>query len=261
MESDVTQSALIYKIWAWFEVHKKQVFLGCIAALLLAMIIGFVIWRQKEKQVNASEALSILIAQGSTQGEPASPEAFVKVAEDHPHTGAAARALLIAGQRYFSEGKYSDAQAQFQRFLGEYGNLDYSGQASFGIAASLEALGKTDDALNAYKTISERRGTESIAVQARLAMGRIYEANGDLKLARDIYQQLARSDFGSIGREAGMRLEELFTKHPELMEPVAQPAMMPMPTNTVPAATVLTVTNTNSAAGATNDIPVLRMEN
>ena len=224
MESDVTQSAIFYKSWAWAEAHKKQLLLGTVSVLVVGFAAGFFIWREGEKEVSASQALTKIAVQSTAAGQAAAPEAYVKIASEYPKTAAAARALLVAGARYFADAKYPEAQAQFQRFLSEYPSSDFSGQAVLGIAACLEAQGKTPEAIKAYKDIAERRSSDAVAPQARLSLGRLYVAQGNLSQAKETYEQLARSDSGEMSREAGMLLQELLTKNPSLVQPAPAPA-------------------------------------
>ena len=256
MESDVTQSAWFYKSWAWFETHKKQVAWIVAALLLFGFIAGFMSWRNNEKQVSASEELSLVIA-SAAPGQPPTAEAYLKVAADHPDTAAAARALMLGASRLFVEGKFSEAQAQFETYLRLYGGTDLAGQAHLGVAASLEALGRTNEALAAYKQVAERRANEVVGPQARLALGRLYNMQGNPKLARDTFQQLARSDFGAVGQEAAMYLDEILRQNPELALPVAAPAnapamfpMQPGPDGTPPPAELAL---TNISVPATQD--------
>jgi len=201
------------------DAHKKQVTIGIAGVLVVGLGAGIFVWQQKQKQISASEALSRIASQSSMTGKAAAPESFQKVADEYANTGGGERALLLAGARFFDEGKFTDAQAQFRKFLSDYPNSDFIGQALIGVAASLEAQGKTADAINAYKNIVEHHSTDSVMPQARLALGRIYESQGELTQARDAYQQLARPDFGSMGQEAAMRLEDLLTKNPALAQP------------------------------------------
>lgn len=217
MESDVTQSAAFFKTWAWAEAHKKHLLLGAAGVLAVGIVAGFYFYQQDQKQSVASQALSKIANQSSLTGKAAAPETFLQVATDYANTGGGERALLVAGARFFAEGKFPDAQAQFLKFLGQYAASDFAGQAALGVAASLEAQGKTEEALKAYKDISERRANELVAPQAKLSLARILEAQGKLTEARDIYQLLMRSESGSIGQQAGMNLQALLGKHPELI--------------------------------------------
>jgi predicted negative regulator of RcsB-dependent stress response len=218
MESDITQTDALWKLWAWFEKNKKQVIYGTVGVAAVALIVWFFIWRAHEKQVEASQALArislgqLMSPSGANQDN---SQAFLNVASEHSGTTAAERAVLLAAASLFTQGKYAEAQAQFGRFVRENGNSQFVPQAKLGVAASLEAQGKTTEAVNQYKEVSERHPNSVVAPQAKFALGRIYEAQNQPQQARKVYEELARSDAGSsLGSEASLRLEELNAKFP-----------------------------------------------
>ena len=60
--------------------------------------------------------------------------------------------------------------------------------------------------------------------QARFALARLYEAQNKPELARNLFEEVERNNpYGSLGSEAGMRLEELKIKYPSLVVPAAPP--------------------------------------
>jgi predicted negative regulator of RcsB-dependent stress response len=251
MESDVTQSAFFYQLYAWFDAHKKQVAWGLGLLLAIGLIAGFVCWRSGARQENANMALSEVISHGWASPQPEPPDSFLKVAAEHPGTDAAGRALLMAATALFHDGKYPESEAQCRKYLSEFRSGAFAGQASFGLAASLDAAGKADEAAAAYKDVIDHHSGENVMLPARLALGRIYEAQGKLAQARDAYEQVAREGAGSfeqareyylrerfvrggvgpLGAEAVLRLDELFAKHPELVPAPKPPISQPASTN------------------------------
>src|SRR5206468_4481552 len=108
------------------------------------------------------------------------------------------------------------------------------GQALLGIAASWDAQGKTNEAVAAYKNLVDHHPGESVIPQAKFALARLYEAQGKLEQARIYFEELNRTEhYGSLGSEAGMRLEEMIAKNPGL---VPKPATPSAPTNAIPFA-------------------------
>jgi len=98
------------------------------------------------------------------------------------------------------------------------------GEALLGAAACMDALGKTNEALTAYTDLVRQHPGENVTSQARFALGRLYEARNDPEKARAQFEEVARGNpYGSLGSEAGMRLEELNQKYPKLV-PVTPPA-------------------------------------
>ncbi len=233
MESDAGQLVpLSHKAWAWFEANKRQTLWSAGGLLVLGVIVAFYIYQQDEAEIAASEALSNVsvpqLTSGGARGDTA--EAYLKVAATYPKSRAGARALLLAAGSLFVEGKYAEAQAQFERFRRERTDSPFIGEALLGIAACRDAQGNAREAMAAYKDLIDRHLSDNVLPQARFALARLYEAQNDPEQARNLFEEVERSDpYGSLGSEAGMRLEELKLKYPKLVVPPA-----PMPTNTPP---------------------------
>jgi len=216
MESDVTQSATLIKLWTWFNQHARQLLMGAGAVIVIGIIIGFVSWRSNAKQLAANEALSQVLNRGFVATPEGAP-VVGKIADDFPQTEAAGRALLFAGSRFYVEGNFPQAEAQFKRFIHDFPTSPWIPQANLGVAACLDSSGKANEAIAAYKDVVDRHPTSSVTLQAKIALGRLYEAQGNLTQARDLYDDLMRNVGGSIAQEAAMLLDQLFTQHPELM--------------------------------------------
>ncbi len=220
------QSGTFWKLWAWFEKNKRQVTWGAAALVAVGLGVWLFVWQQNEKEVSASEALSAaampqLMMPGAG---PATADGLLKIAASYPKSSAAARAVLMAGASLFVEGKYTEAQGLFERFTREYRDSPFMGQALLGIAACQDAMGKTNDAITAYKDIVDRHPGETVVPQAKFALARLYELQNKPEQARILFEDVARNDpAGSLGSEAGMRLEELLARHPELAPKPATP--------------------------------------
>lgn len=231
MESEAAQIPLWQQAWAWFESNKKPALWGAGAVVVVSLMVALVLYRRSEAKVAASEALSNVAVPGTAganRGDTA--DAFLKVNATYPNSLAGARALLLAGTSFFADGKYSEAKAQFERFTREYASSPFRGEALLGIASCLNAEGKTDEAVAAYKDLIDRRLSEYVLPQARFALACLYEAQNKPELARNLFEEVERNNpYGSLGSEAGMRLEELKLKYPSLSIPAA-----PTMTNAMP---------------------------
>jgi predicted negative regulator of RcsB-dependent stress response len=229
MESDVTQSALFYKLWAWGDKNRKQLLYGVVALVVLLIAIAFWLAHQNETQNDANDALSKLTSRQTSSSTPAaSPDSLLKVASDYAGTEAAQRALLLAATDLFAAGKYDEAQTQFQKFLQQYAGSPLAAQAALGMAASYDAQNKTNDAVTAYQGVVDRYQTQNVAPQARLALARLQAAQGKVKEARNNLEELSRSNPGTITSQAGLMLQELNAAHPEL-EPTNKPVTVTAP--------------------------------
>ena len=176
------------------QTHKKQTHIGVAVVLVVSLVVSYAVYHQNQKQIAASEALTGTLITESSSGRGAVAPALVAVANEHSDSVAGGNALMIAGGQYFIEGKYSDAQKQFERYRRDFRDGAFQEQAMLGLASSLEAQGKTNEAVTFYKQLSDRR--PSVAVwQAKFALGRLYETQGMLEQARNLYDE--------VGRQAG----------------------------------------------------------
>ncbi len=222
MEQNAAKLNVIERVWAWFEANKNQVLWGAVTVVIVAGIVSFYIWHEGEKEVLAAEDLSNTIASVASagRGEGESAAAYLKVAAAHPGTSSGGRALLHAAVILFTQGKYAEAQTQFDRFLRAYAESPFRGQALLGVAACLDAQGKTDEAARAYNNLVASHPGDSVVAQAKFALARIYESQNKPDQALAIYEELAHADqFGSLGDEAAVRGEEMKQKLPSVVTP------------------------------------------
>ena len=257
MDSDAAQLPLSDRLLAWFETNKKQALWGAVIILAAGLIVGFMLWRKNEKEIEAGQALSTVsvpYSAGMSHGGGAA-DAYLKVASTYPNTKAATRALLLAAADDYAQGKFDQARSRFEQFRREHGDSPLVGQALLGIAASLEAQGKTADAITAYKDLAEHRPNDSAVPQAKFALANLYEQQNKPEQALNLFEDIVRNDpYGSLGSEAGMRAEELKQKFPNLIPPAPAP-MIPAPGTVTPKP--FTLSNAPSPTGS-NAGPVLR---
>jgi predicted negative regulator of RcsB-dependent stress response len=253
MESDVTQSALFYKLWAWGDKNRKQILYGLIGLAVVGIIAAFWLAHANEKQKEANAALAQLTNRTVTgSGQPPTADAYLKVAADYPDSDAAQRALLLAAGNLFTEGKYDVAMAHFQKFIKDYNSSPFAGQAALGIASCYDAMGKTNDAISGYQGVLQRYGDQNVEPQARLRIGKLLEAQGKYREARDAYENLARKYQGTMMGSEGFTLyQELNTAHPDA--PVVNPAAATsVPTISMPTAPAATAPSTSAVPVVTN---------
>ena len=252
------QSDSMVNMMAWFEVQKKRLAIGAVAALFIICAAMLLIQRQAEKERSASAALSDvrLPFSASATLAPGTAEALAKVASDHPGSQAAARALLLSAGVLFSEAKtaadYAAAEKRFAQVAQDYPESPWTAQASLGIAAALKAQGKTAEATAKYEEITKRFATSPIIDEAKLSLARLYEATKG-EDAFKLYDELIKGNPNSVlTMEATMRQDELVKAQPAL-EKLKQPPTPPM--SVTPTANqqvnVTPMTNRPAATGAT----------
>lgn len=251
MSSEATQSVGLYEALAWLEANKKQISIALIAAVVVGFAIAGYRWKTEQKELAASDALlKLKTPLGANETTPPSPaSAFLQVAEQYPSTAAGERAHLLAAGALFMENNYTEAQAEFAKFVRERPQSPFAATAAYGVASCLEAAGKQDEALAAYQNLSVRYPNASILDDAKMAMARIYEAKKQPESAFRIYDELSKSAGMSTAAGESMRhKEELLTQFPNLAKTNA-PAVVGALTNTV------NVVSTNQAAPTTSPAP------
>lgn len=200
----------------WFEVNKKLL-AATLAALVLAVITVMVVrWNRDREEAEASRAL-LAASTPATPEAKVSSQALLQLAEAHRGTHAAERARLLAAGHLFAEGKYAEAQTQFERFGADFPDSALAGTASLGVASALDAQNKTNEAIAAYQRVIGSFGTEAVAIQAKLAKAGLLEANRQSAEALALYDDLLRTAGSQQVLLARARLLQL---HPELDKPV-----------------------------------------
>ena len=219
MGTEITSSARFYDFVAWLDANKKRLAMVVVILAVAGFVIAFMIWQNGQRELKANEALSNAQQAGAAARQPEgiTSEAYLKVARDFSGTRAGARALLMGAVALFVEGKYAEAQAQFAKFQPEYPDSPLLPEAVMGIAACLEALGKSADATAKFQEVISRYPKDHNVGKAKLALALNYENQNKPEQAFKIYTELTQgAPYSSSGAEAGMRLEELLHKHPNL---------------------------------------------
>jgi predicted negative regulator of RcsB-dependent stress response len=211
MQAQDTTTLFLLKLWPWVETNRNRLIGGAVIAVLAIFIVWFVACQREAKEIAAGQALTQVAI--SSSGPLA--DAYLQIAGQHPDTAAGQRALLQGASSLFDAGKFTDAQAQFQKYLDEHPDGEFSGQATLGVAASLDAQGKTDLAVGAYQRVINSSSDTAIVSAAKFGLARIEESQGRPNDAFVLYQDVASADpSGSLGSEADMRLIELRNKLP-----------------------------------------------
>ena len=229
MQAQADPTEMMFKLWPWLEANKNRLIGGAAAVVVVAALYNFISWRHGQNEITAGQALTKLETTSATTATPEqSAAAFAKLADDYSGTMAAQRAQLQAGSAFFNVGRYTDAQAQFQKALATASGA-LAATAALGVASSLEAQGKLDDAATAYRKVTSQYADSASAVVAKFALGRIAEQQNKFTEAMSIYQEIAHNNLaGSMASEAALRALEIKSKLPAAPAPAAMtPAVKP----------------------------------
>ncbi len=227
MQAQDTTTLYLLKLWPWIETNRNRLIGGAAIIAVAIFVFSFFSYQHELKENAAGDALTQLSV---TAGGPTA-EACLKIANDFPGTVAGQRAMLQGAAALYEAGKFSDAQAQFQKFLDAHPGNELAAQAALGVAASLDAAGKPD--ATKYQAVINTSMDPAIVSAAKFALGRIAEGQGKLTEALGLFQEAAGANPGSsLGYEAGMHVIALRNKIPAA---TPAPAPAPAPAATTPA--------------------------
>ena len=221
MSSETSENTTLIDFLAWFEVNKNR--LGAVLLLIVAGSAGYMVYSNMAEGKEAEAAKAVLALRlpmnAPTNAIPPSASSFAKVAADYQGTTAAEHAVLLGAAALFNEAKYTEAQAEFQKFISMHPSSGFAGQAAFGVAASAEALGKADEAFKGYQMVVSGYGRTSVADDARMALARIHESRSQGAEALKFYDEVSRpSNNSARGTEAMQYREQLLKKYPALVK-------------------------------------------
>jgi tetratricopeptide (TPR) repeat protein len=230
MISEGSDSTRAIEFLAWLEVNKKRLAVVAVTIGVVISVIAVVRWRGIEAERAATvELLTLQLTDAETRasGGPAASD-FQGVATRYSGTRAGARAQLLFAEALFREGHYAEARAEFERAAGWLRDESLLALAAYGVAASLDASGRAQEALNAYQEVTLRYPGSAVAGQARLGIAGLQEATGDLAQALRSYNEMTNLVSSSGRVEALLRREELLARHPELAPTNAPPSIEPI---------------------------------
>jgi predicted negative regulator of RcsB-dependent stress response len=234
MDNNSTEPTLGIQLQTWVEVNKKKLIIG-VLGVGVAIFLGVMLYNyQAEKEARASQALSDIKLPASPMQPvpPGTADQLLKFADEYRGSKAAPRALLMSASLAFTEGNYAEAEKRFARVAQEYPSSLWLSEAAYGVAASLDAGGKTNEAIAKYEEIRKRYASSPVIDQTKLALARLYEKSKPEEAFR-LYDEIMKANpaqYSGIGNEAGMNLEDLLKQHPELAklrEPAIPPQMQP----------------------------------
>lgn len=242
MSADNSESVGLYELWAWFEIHKKQVLIICCLIAIVALGTWYYIWHTKQREIQASAALLKLgLNIHGSYDKQIKADDFIKIAETFDGTATAEKAFILAAGQLFSEDKYKEALDFFRKFQSKYPSSRILDLAILGEASSLEGMGQLDDALKVYRDLAQKNTVTSY--KAKLAIGRILQLKGQYSEALKAYDELVRSAPNTIWSEEALKCKDYLTlKHPELA-----PINTNRPSATAPLTNLLGAPQTNKS--------------
>jgi predicted negative regulator of RcsB-dependent stress response len=186
-------------------VNWRLVVYPILAALIVVVGgLGYYYYLQNQReQLEASARAAVVQAK--------TPEALLKVADQFPGATQATLALLSAADGSFAKRDYAAAIKDYQQVIQTVtSHADLRDSAQLGLASSLEASGKSDDAINAYLEVARRGDKSPYAPFAYSATARLYDERGDKDNERKVLTEAASLDpDSSFVKQAQIKLKEI----------------------------------------------------
>ena len=186
----------------WFT-YRKEIAAGLIVVLVAAAAFGG--YRLYSDRQNSAAAA--LLAQAG------SPTQYQEVINRYPATPAGASAYLLLAQAQRNERKFNDSNATVQQFMQKQPKHDLMPAARVVMAANLESLGRTDEALSVYQRVATDFSKSYEASYALISQVRLLKAKKQDDAARQVCEKilLEHRDSGWAG-EAMHELRALMPK-------------------------------------------------
>jgi TolA-binding protein len=225
MESHDAAATFMLKLWPWIEANKNKIIAGTGIVLAIIVIYFFMSWRREANRIDAGDAMTQTLLTIPPNADPSQlSQSYLQIADDYSGTPAGTRALLQGAAVQFAQGKYTDAQAHFQRYLDEHPDDEFSGLAALGVARCLESEGKINDALGAYQHVIQDFGDQQSVTEAHFSLAMINMQQGKYNDAFQGFQSVMQADpYGALGTEARQYAIELQSKLAR-QAPTAAPA-------------------------------------
>ncbi|MEN9575518.1 MAG: Tetratricopeptide repeat-like domain [Verrucomicrobiota bacterium] len=237
MAPEEIQSSWQIDVLAWFEKNKLNLAYAGAAGLAVWLAAFTYKHVRTGKEAEANAALAALSKPADKAGKSAPPLAseYLRVAEQHAGTPAGERASLYAADRLFTEGKFPEAKARFEKYLATNPTGPTAATALMGVAACQEAAGDADKAIATYGQVLTQHGSAPEAQQAKLALGMLHELKKQPELALRQYDAVLSAKPATVWRmEAEMRREQLVRLNPQLV-PGTPAVVAPASTVVLPA--------------------------
>ena len=218
----------------WAVEHRSKIIAAAtVVALVAAVALGiwaFVNYRNQQANNELSGALLKYNAPIRPAGEPASPEVlsyatsaerakaanadFTRIADKYSFTRNGRIARYFEGVTLHDLGDNTGAEKQLQDVAGSR-DKEIASLAKLALASIDQDAGKTQPAIELYKSLIANPTTSVGAITAQFELANLYEGNHQPLEARKLYEQMQKADpTGQVGQLAAQKLQTLRPPQP-----------------------------------------------
>ena len=201
----------------FWERFKKPITAAVI--IVLIAVIAFTGYRFYSDRRAA--AASALLASAKSAQE------YQQVIDRYPSTPAAADAYLLLAEAQRNEKKFAEANTTLQTFITKYPQHELVSTARMAMAANLESMGKTDEALTIYQQVASADSKGFNAPMALMSQVYILKAKNRNEDARKICETVLTQYRTSFW--AGEAMQQL-----RMLKPITSSTSPPTGAPTIP---------------------------
>ena len=219
---------------SWAVEHRAKVMAAVIViAVVAAAALGiwaFIDYRNQQASDELSGALLKYNAPIRPAGEPPSPEMlsyassaerakaanvdFSRIADKYSFTRNGRLARYFSGITLHDLGDNAGSEKQLQEVAGSR-DKEVSSLAKLALASIDQDAGKTQPAIEIYKSLIANPTTSVGVTTAQFELATLYEANHQPLEARKLYEQMQKADpTGPVGQLAAQKLQTLRPPQP-----------------------------------------------
>jgi predicted negative regulator of RcsB-dependent stress response len=214
---------------SWARDNQSKLTAAAIAlAVVVALVIGgwlFTNYRNQQANQELSSALQKYNAPIRPAGEPASPQVlsyatgaerakaanadFARVADKYSYTRNGRIARYFEGITFHDLGDDAAAEKQLQQVAGSW-DKEIASLAKLALASIYQDTGKTQQAVDLYKSLAEKPTTTVGKTTAEFELANLYENNHQPLEAIKIYERMQKdSPTSPVGQLASQKLQAL----------------------------------------------------
>ena len=164
----------------FWQLHGRKIVWGFVAVLAAIVVVVQVQRQAAERETESAERIAQAVE----------PGLLLQLAREYKGKNIGAQALLRLADVQTQAGRITEALGVYQEFLTAYPQHPLVDSAQLGQAASMESVGKLEDAKLHYLQMSARPGSYT-SIAAKLGAARCAETLGQTKEARQLYEELA----------------------------------------------------------------------
>ena len=174
--------------------ERLQLFIaGAVGIVALVVVIQLIIQSREQARVDAAVKLGKVLR----EEEEGRPQEAMRLSEElideYEGTPATAQGVVFLANRYFTLGRYADAQRLYQTYLNDYGKLDILVFAAWnGLAACFEAQGHLLKAASKYQEYVTVHGGTTQAALSLLEAARCYGLAGDIDNQKQVLERVIK---------------------------------------------------------------------